>query len=425
MTEEFVRVSILCCSYCDRPVKILGRVLKIDIITSTTLVIWGHIAFAINSHGYTNFESYGQLTSWNWGIALQSFPTCLIQSYIINCIVTKCKLDTYYQNGTIIRKLDALKCFRIVTFAFEIIFHVGLKMYSFFSYFVNKEEIVSIYRGSDLLFWTCFFIGCFQVFCFIWLLLFTKTIDSCLLSLKHSTLYVGENYQIDESISKEAEKSKEGENKLEILDHFEPEKFEKSEIPSISVQPEILEESKMPSISCSKSENTEQDDDFAPYCQDPNNLNEILPDKHMNIYSIELDWIPKDETIEENDYQPYSKKQPYSFPNFKHSDNQNPKKDNQIHQEKEAIQFDQRNEVIGEVMNEVQSEVMRSQKSESRENEVHIQEVMQEIHIKETKDIKILIHRRNMPNKMPEPNSNKSKERKNKKSIIKSSFYTG
>lgn len=52
------------------------------------------------------------------------------------------------------------------------------------------------------------------------------------------------------------------------------------------------------------------------------------------------------------------------------------------------------NEAKSEPINEVKSIVIKSQKSESRENEVHIEEVFEEIHIKETKDIKIVISRR-------------------------------
>ena len=79
-------------------------------------------------------------------------------------------------------------------------------------------------------------IGAFSLIFSIWSLLFTKTIDMCLTKLDRSTLYVGENFNISESKSKEAEKSKEvsSQNKLEVLDYFGPRKFTESEIPSIS-----------------------------------------------------------------------------------------------------------------------------------------------------------------------------------------------
>ena len=69
-------------------------------------------------------------------------------------------------------------------------------------------------------------------------------------------------------------------------------------------------------------------------------MNELWREKNMNGFSIELDWIPNDQTIEDNDYQPYLKKKPYILPNFRHLEDKKLEKDNEIYQEKEAIQID-------------------------------------------------------------------------------------
>lgn len=68
-------------------------------------------------------------------------------------------------------------------------------------------------------------------------------------------------------------------------------------------------------------------------------MNELWRDQNMNGFSLELDWIPKDETIEDNDYQPYLKKKPYKFPNNRLLEKQEHEKDQEIHQDTEANQY--------------------------------------------------------------------------------------
>ena len=61
----------------------------------------------------------------------------------------------------------------------------------------------------------------------------------------------------------------------------------------------------------------------------------------MKGFSLKLDWIPNDGSIEESYYQPYPKKKPYVFcSSCKMLEDQNHEKDKEIHQEKEAIQID-------------------------------------------------------------------------------------
>lgn len=116
-----------------------------------------------------------------------------------------------------------------------IVYHFGVKMFVLVSSFSNHEKIVGIFHGSEVWFWAYLAIGIFVIICIIWLLLFIETIDMCLLNLKHSTLYVGENYHISESNSKkDVEKSIGYERKLEVLDYFSTKKFEVSDLPSIS-----------------------------------------------------------------------------------------------------------------------------------------------------------------------------------------------
>ena len=120
----------------------------------------------------------------------------------------------------------------------EIIYHGAQRVYSLISYFNSHEKIISIYYGNEYWYWFAFIMSTFSLFSCIWSLLFTKTIDICLIKLSHSTLYVGENIHISESKSNEAEKSMEGssgaENKLEVLDYFGKRKFTESDFPSIS-----------------------------------------------------------------------------------------------------------------------------------------------------------------------------------------------
>ena len=166
-------------------------------------------------------------------------------------------------------------------------------------------------------------------------------------------------------------------------------------------------------------------------------MNDISQEKNTNRkdgLSLEMGWIPNDERTEQNYYLPYSNKQPFPFTDFKGLYDQNHEKDNEIHQEKEATHFDSKNkvmnevmnEVINEVMNEVKSEVMnevksevnddeimKSQKSEFGGNEVVVEEVIQEIHIKKTRDIQIAIHTGKKPKKT------KTKSKRKKRKILK------
>ena len=59
-------------------------------------------------------------------------------------------------------------------------------------------------------------------------------------------------------------------------------------------------------------------------------------------------------------------------------------------------------------------QVMKSQKSKLNENKIHITEV-QEIHIKETKDIKILIHTSKISKKNKKKTSSKGNRHKKTK----------
>ena len=419
MTEEFVRYSALCFTYRDTPVLALGHVLGIDIIVTIIKVSIVQQTMTINTYGFTNLDNY---SSGRLGPAL--FIVFYIlgildsQFYIIIALVMRCKLDSFYQNGTMIKNLECMKCLRILYFTIEIIFLICFRSFSLIQYFIDSEKIVKVYHGSVVWFWVSSILLYFALIAYIWLLSFTKTIDTCLLRFKQSTLYVGERYSISESKSKDVEESEENENKLDVLDYFGPKKFEASELPSIG---------------SSKSENTEKDDEFGSYCQDPNKLNEIWREKNLKGFSLELDWMPKDETIESNDYQPYSKKKPYEFSILKLLEDQNDEKDNEIHQEKEATQIDQKNEVKIEEKeaiqidqknevkseekeaiqidqkNEVKSEVkddedMKSQKNKSREN-----------HIKETEAIKFDSNINSETQKKTKSKRNDSKKRKDEK----------
>ena len=93
---------------------------------------------------------------------------------------------------------------------FAIIFHVASKFYGILAYFNDKEDVVTLFLKSDLWFWGACVMGSFILIGFVWLMHFTGTINSCLLSISHSTLYVGENYRIDESKVKEEQNSKDG-----------------------------------------------------------------------------------------------------------------------------------------------------------------------------------------------------------------------
>ena len=180
---------------------------------------------------------------------------------MIAAILIRCNLNSFYRNGTIIRKLTCYKNIRIFYFTLEILFNFCFRVYGLIAYYNDRQKCLKSFRGSDLWFWAYKALSTFVLIAYIWLLTFTNTFDKCFDILNHSTLYVGENYHISESKSKEVEKSKEGENKegegkggenkLEVLDYFGAKKFEESEIPSIS---------------CSKSENSEQNDDFGSYC---------------------------------------------------------------------------------------------------------------------------------------------------------------
>ena len=94
----------------------------------------------------------------------------------------------------------------------------------------------------------------------------------------------------------------------------------------------------------------------------------------MKGFSVELDWIPKDQTIEEDDFEPNSKKQPYTFPICDHIIDKDPEGDKENYQEKECIQIPQMAELNNEVSD---SEVIKSQKFETRKNkELYIQELI-------------------------------------------------
>lgn len=120
-------------------------------------------------------------------------------------------------------------------------FSLATLCYLFLSYLSDKESFFKTSGLDNLGITLLLVIQFFQILMQTWCITLFKLIDQCIIALKHSRLYGGENYSIHESKEDEKEKEKSkseyednNSNKIEVLDYFGPRKFEESKLPSFS-----------------------------------------------------------------------------------------------------------------------------------------------------------------------------------------------
>ena len=196
MNESQVRYSIQCFYGSSMPVGVIKHIMKIELLILAVFLLfeWVHVTFT--SQYFTNIADID---------CLRIFKGSYVTAYFMYCIVIRCKLNTYYNIGLIITRLNIWKWVRLFFWTTIVMHSFGGRIYAFIQYCINKDKHL---KNSGLTYdswhWIHTVIRIFMLVVCIWQIYFIPVIDRCLLKIKEDKNYVGENTKIVQSQKEKA-----------------------------------------------------------------------------------------------------------------------------------------------------------------------------------------------------------------------------